>query len=213
MKKPTLFILLFLLLSCSLFAQNTNSFGRFSEYYQLSPREAHSILIDQAPFDSSWLHSPVGLSDTLPIHRLPFGYYLSVSARETLSGVEARVEVKPSYGLSDDEITQMLQSGFEYARADMEARGVKEQQVEASRVIEATEKALAADGDLLSPDERAALDAAVASLRSAADGLDARAIKLALEAFNRASNEFASRRMDRSIRAALSGHKIDDIRI
>ena len=138
---------------------------------------------------------------------------LSVSARETLSGVEARVEVKPSYGLSDDEITRMLQSGFEYARADMEARGLKEQQVEAARVIEATEKALLSDGDLLTADERTALDASVEALRSAAAGLDARAIKLALESFNRASNEFASRRMDRSIRAALSGHKIDDIRI
>ena len=82
MKKPTLFVLLFLLSSCSLFAQNTNTFGRYSEYYQLSPREAHSILVDQAPFDSSWLHSPVGLNDTLPSQRLPFGYYLSVSAQE-----------------------------------------------------------------------------------------------------------------------------------
>ncbi len=138
---------------------------------------------------------------------------LSVTARETTTGVEARVEVKPSYGLADNEIAEMLQAGFEHARDDMERRGLKEQQVEATRVIEATEKALAVDGGLLSDAERADLDAAIAALRSAAEGREVRAIKIQLEAFNRASNEFASRRMDKSIREALAGHKIDEIRI
>jgi len=138
---------------------------------------------------------------------------LSVSARETTTGVEARVEVKPSYGLADDEIASMLKAGFEHAQEDMEVRGLKEQQVEAMRVIEATEKALAIDGGLLDEAERAGLDAAIAALRHAAEGVEVRAIKIQLEAFNRASNEFASRRMDKSIREALAGHKIDDIRI
>jgi len=138
---------------------------------------------------------------------------LSVSARETSTGVEARVEVKPSYGLVDDEIADMLKAGFEHARSDMELRGLKEQQVEAERVIEATEQALAIDAGLLNEAERSALDGAIAALRSAAAGQDARAIKIQLEAFNRASNEFASRRMDKSIREALAGHKIDEIRI
>ena len=89
----------------------------------------------------------------------------------------------------------------------------KEQQVEAERVIEATEQALAIDASLLDEAERTALDAAIAALRSAAQGQDSRAIKIQLEAFNRASNEFASRRMDKSIRQALAGHKIDEIRI
>ena len=138
---------------------------------------------------------------------------LSVSAREQTTGVEARVEVKPSYGLADDEIAEMLKAGFEHAQNDMEVRALKEQQVEAERVIEATEKALQADGELLNEAERAELDAAIAALRNSAEGQDARAIKIQLEAFNRASNEFASRRMDKSIRGALAGHKIDEIRI
>ncbi len=138
---------------------------------------------------------------------------LSVTAREQTTGVEARVEVKPSYGLADDEIAQMLKAGFEHATRDMELRGLKEQQVEAARVVEATEKALAVDGGLLNDAERAALDVAIAALRTAAEGQDVRAIKIQLEAFNRASNEFASRRMDKSIREALAGHKIDDIKI
>ncbi|WP_374259686.1 Fe-S protein assembly chaperone HscA [Zoogloea sp.] len=138
---------------------------------------------------------------------------LSVTAREQTTGVEASVAVKPSYGLADDEIADMLKAGFEHAQFDMELRGLKEQQVEASRVIEATEKALASDGNLLDAGERAALDAAIAALRTAAAGDDVRAIKLQLEAFNRASNEFASRRMDKSIREALAGHKIDELRI
>ena len=138
---------------------------------------------------------------------------LSVTAREQTTGVEARVEVKPSYGLADQEITDMLKAGFEHARDDMELRGLKEQQVEAERVIEATEKALSKDGALLNAAERQALDAAIAALRAAATGRDARAIKIQLEAFNRASNDFASRRMDKSIREALAGHRIEDLRI
>ncbi len=138
---------------------------------------------------------------------------LSVSARELTTGVEASIAVKPSYGLADDEVTGMLKSGFEHAQADMERRGLAEQQVEAARVIEATEKALVTDGNLLNDTERAALDSALGALRDAAAGNDVRAIKLQLEAFNRASNEFASRRMDKSIRSALAGHKIDELRI
>ncbi|MCK6395377.1 Fe-S protein assembly chaperone HscA [Zoogloea sp.] len=138
---------------------------------------------------------------------------LSVAAREQTTGVEARVEVKPSYGLADHEIADMLKAGFDNARDDMELRGLREQQVEAERVVEATERALAADAMLLNETEREALDAAITALRTAAQGQDARAIKIQLEAFNRASNEFASRRMDKSIREALAGHRIDDLRI
>ena len=114
---------------------------------------------------------------------------------------------------ADNEIADMLKAGFEHAQQDMERRALKEQQVEAERVIEATEQALAIDASLLDEAERTALDAAIAALRSAAQGQDSRAIKIQLEAFNRASNEFASRRMDKSIRQALAGHKIDEIRI
>ncbi|WP_341649916.1 Fe-S protein assembly chaperone HscA [Thauera humireducens] len=137
---------------------------------------------------------------------------LSVSAREMSSGVEASVLVKPSYGLSDDEIAEMLKSGVEHAGDDMALRA-REQQVEAERVIEAAEQALAKDGHLLDGDERAAVDAAIARLRVLREGEDHRAIKTGIDAFARATDEFAARRMDNSIRSALAGHKVDELEL
>jgi molecular chaperone HscA len=138
---------------------------------------------------------------------------LSVSAREMSSGVEASVLVKPSYGLSDDEIAGMLKSGVEHANDDMMARALREQQVEAERVIEATEHALEQDGALLSDDERALIVQSIAKLRSLCAGLDHRAIKTGIAALARATDDFAARRMDNSIRSALAGHKIDEFEI
>ena len=138
---------------------------------------------------------------------------LSVSAREMSSGVEASVLVKPSYGLTDDEIAGMLRDGVERASEDIDARALREQQVEADRVIEATLVALEQDGDLLSGEERAAIDAAIAGARETAAGHDPRAIKRSTEALSRATNDFAARRMDKSIRAALAGHKVDEIQV
>lgn len=138
---------------------------------------------------------------------------LSVSAREMSSGVEASVLVKPSYGLSDDEIAEMLKSGVEHAGDDMALRALREQQVEAERVIEAAEQALAKDGHLLDGDERAAVDAAIARLRGLREGEDHRAIKTGIDAFARATDEFAARRMDNSIRSALAGHKVDELEL
>jgi molecular chaperone HscA len=136
---------------------------------------------------------------------------LSVSAREMSSGVEASVLVKPSYGLSDDEIAGMLQAGVERAGDDLVARALREQQVEADRVIEATEQALLKDGQLLDDAERAQIDEVLARLRSLRDGEDHRAIKAGIEALAKATDEFAARRMDSSIRSALAGHNIDEI--
>ncbi|AMO36381.1 Fe-S protein assembly chaperone HscA [Thauera humireducens] len=138
---------------------------------------------------------------------------LSVSAREMSSGVEASVLVKPSYGLSDDEIAEMLKSGVEHAGDDMALRALREQQVEAERVIEAAEQALAKDGHLLDGDERVAVDAAIARLRVLREGEDHRAIKTGIDAFARATDEFAARRMDNSIRSALAGHKVDELEL
>jgi molecular chaperone HscA len=138
---------------------------------------------------------------------------LSVSAREMSSGVEASVLVKPSYGLSDDEIAEMLKSGVEHAGDDMALRALREQQVEAERVIEATEQALTKDGRLLDTAERAAVDAAIARLRALREGDDHRAIKAGIDAFARATDEFAARRMDNSIRSALAGHKVDELEL
>jgi len=136
---------------------------------------------------------------------------LSVTAREETSGVEASIKVKPSYGLSDDDVARMLQESMSAADADARARMLREQQVEAQRLVEATEAALAADGDLLAPDERGRVDALLARLREAASATEAATVKSAVEALARGTEEFAARRMDRSIRAALAGRRVDDL--
>jgi molecular chaperone HscA len=136
---------------------------------------------------------------------------LSVAAQEMSSGVHASITVKPSYGLSDDEVARMLQESFGAADADMHARELREQQVEAQRLIEATQVALAADGDLLDDAERAGVDRLMAALQAAAQGRDPVAIKRAIEAMAHGTDDFAARRMDRSIRTALSGRRVDEI--
>ena len=138
---------------------------------------------------------------------------LAVSARETSTGVEAAITVKPSYGLSDEEISTMLQSGFEHAGDDARARVLRELQVEARRLIEAVEQALAADGELLDANERGTVNAALAALRLAADGDDPKQLRSCLDAASRATDDFASRRMDKSIRSALAGHKVDELKV
>jgi molecular chaperone HscA len=136
---------------------------------------------------------------------------LSVAAREQTTGVEASIAVKPSYGLGDDEIARMLRESFEKAADDMKARALAEARVDADHVAMATEGALAADGDLLSHEERAAIDAALAKVRTLRDGVDADALRLAVEALNRATEAFAARRMDRGVRQALAGRAIDTL--
>ncbi|MBA4742793.1 MAG: Fe-S protein assembly chaperone HscA [Azoarcus sp.] len=136
---------------------------------------------------------------------------LSVSARELSSGVEASIAVKPSYGLGDDEIASMLRAGMEHAGEDMNARALREQVVEAERAIEAVEQALRADGELITDNERARIDAAVAELQGLREGDDHLAIKAGLERLSQATDEFAARRMDKSIRAALAGRNVNEI--
>jgi molecular chaperone HscA len=138
---------------------------------------------------------------------------LSVSAREMTSGVEASITVKPSYGLSDDEIAGMLKDSMEYAGEDMQARSLREQQVEARRLIEATETALEDDGRLLAAAERLRIDRAIAALRASAAGSDSRATKAAFDALNSATQDFAERRMNQGIKRALTGHKIIEFKV
>ncbi len=133
---------------------------------------------------------------------------MSVSARESTSGVEASVTVKPTYGLSDEQITQMLKDSYEHARDDVHARALREQQVEAERMIEATESALREDADLLSSEEQESIRAEIAALRRLAAGNDHRAIKMQVDRVNKATEPFASRRMDRSVQRALSGRTV-----
>jgi molecular chaperone HscA len=136
---------------------------------------------------------------------------LSVSARELHSGVEASIEVKPSYGLGDDEIARMLQDSFSSAEQDMQLRALREEQVEAERILIATQSALDQDADLLSAEERSTIDTLMSQVRSAAQGSDHSIIKDAVEALAKATEEFAARRMDRSVRSVLAGRKLDEI--
>ncbi|MEW5892751.1 MAG: Fe-S protein assembly chaperone HscA [Pseudomonadota bacterium] len=139
---------------------------------------------------------------------------LAVSAREMSSGVEAHIEVKPSYGLTDDEVARMLRDSYEHARSDVEARQLAELKVDGQRLVEATEAALAEDGEaLLDARERAAIDALLQAMREALQGDDAKAIKRALEALNQGTGDFAARRMDASVRRALTGHKLEELDI
>ena len=133
---------------------------------------------------------------------------LSVAAREQVSGVEAHIAVKPSYGLSDDQIAEMLQSSFSTAEADMRARSVVEARVDAQRMILATQSALDADGDLLQSEERQTINAATQALQLAAASDDAAQIEAQTKALAQATEAFAAQRMNRGIAQALSGKNI-----
>jgi molecular chaperone HscA len=136
---------------------------------------------------------------------------LSVSARELTAGVEAAVVVKPSYGLSDGDVARMLQEGFRTAEDDMRARALREAQVDAERLALATRSALAADGDLLNADERTAIERDLAALDAARHGSDASAVRAALDALADSTEAFAAARMNRSIRAALTGRRVEEV--
>jgi molecular chaperone HscA len=135
---------------------------------------------------------------------------LGVSARELGSGVQAAVAVKPSYGLAEDDIARMLREGFAHADEDMQSRRLAESRVEAERMVLATRSALAADGDLLSETELAAIDTLVDAVLASASGDDPTAIDSAIEALAKGTEPFAAQRMNRGIRAALAGRKIGD---
>ena len=136
---------------------------------------------------------------------------LNVSAREETSGVQAAITVKPSYGLSDDEIARMLTESFTSAEADMVERALRESRVEAERMLLATRAALAADGDLLPADERARVEALLAAVQASREGSDHHAIDAAVEALAKGTEAFAAERMNRSIRQALSGRSIEEV--
>ncbi|MDI1275065.1 Fe-S protein assembly chaperone HscA [Polaromonas sp.] len=133
---------------------------------------------------------------------------LSVSAKEQGSGVEARIDVKPSYGLSDDDIARMLQESFSTAQQDMQARALAEAQVDADRMILATRSALDADADLLTPEEKAEIDRLMADLAAVRQQGDAAQIEAAIKALAAGTENFAAQRMNRGIRQALAGKNI-----
>ncbi len=136
---------------------------------------------------------------------------LTVSAREQTTGVEARIDVKPSYGLSDEQIAAMLQDSFATAEQDMQARAVVEARVDAERMVDATRSALAVDGGLLTASERAEIEALVQATEAARTLTDPAAIEAATQALAKGSEAFAARRMNRRITQALAGHHIDEL--
>lgn len=136
---------------------------------------------------------------------------LSVTAMEKSTGVEASIQVKPSYGLTDGEIATMIQDSMSYAEHDVKARMLAEQKVEAARVLESLAGALAADAALLSAAERQVIDAAAAHLSAVAQGNDTDAIEQAIKNVDKQTQEFAARRMDKSVRAALKGQSVDEV--
>ena len=139
---------------------------------------------------------------------------LSVSAREQTSGVEAHITVKPSYGLSEDQITGMLKDSFGAAESDKAARMLREAIVDAQRLIESIEAALATDGDnLLNTQEREAILAHITTLQATCQGTDSQAVKQASDALNHATETFAARRMDASVQKALAGKNLDSLEL
>jgi molecular chaperone HscA len=135
---------------------------------------------------------------------------LSVSAREMRSGVEASIVVKPSYGLADDDIARMLQDSFSSSESDMQARALREEQVEADRLLLAISAALETDKELLSTEELHSITSLSAKLKEIKQGNDHHAIKTGITALADATEEFAARRMDRSVRSALAGKNLEE---
>ncbi|MFG3454768.1 Fe-S protein assembly chaperone HscA [Stutzerimonas stutzeri] len=137
---------------------------------------------------------------------------LNVSARELASGVESSIQVKPSYGLSDGEIARMLEDSFRKASEDKIARALREQQVDAQRLLEAVEGALAVDGErLLSDEERAAIESQMQALRGLLDSQDGVAIERQIKRLSQITDAFAARRLDSTVKAALAGRRLNDI--
>jgi molecular chaperone HscA len=136
---------------------------------------------------------------------------LAVSARESTTGVQAAIAVKPSYGLTDAQITQMLRESLDHARDDVQLRVLKEQQVEGKRMLEAVENALRDDADLVSTEEQGAVRAELEALKKTLSCTDHRTIRSAIERVNRATEAFAGRRMDRAVNRALAGRNVESL--
>jgi molecular chaperone HscA len=136
---------------------------------------------------------------------------LSVSAREEGSGVQASITVKPSYGLADEDIARMLSESFGTAEADMHERALRESRVDAERLLLATRAALAADGDLLSDAERAEVESLLSAVATLRESGDRHALDAAVEALAKGTEAFAAERMNRGIRQALAGKRIEEV--
>src|SRR5262249_47311784 len=154
---------------------------------------------------------PAGLARLEVTFRVDADGLLSVTARELTTGIEQKVEVVPSYGLTDEEVEDMLLSALDHGEEDFERRRLIEARVEAEQVLAATRKALAVDADLLSGEERAKVEEALLALAEAVKGERTAPIKARTEALDDATHAWAGRRMDRAVARAIAGKQVGDI--
>jgi len=154
---------------------------------------------------------PAGMARLEVTFRVDENGLLSVTAKEQTTGVEQKIEVVPSYGLTDEEVENMLMDALDHGEEDLEQRRLVEARVEAERVLQATRKALTADADLLLPEETTRIDAALVDLEQAVRGDRAALIIARTEALDDATHAWAGRRMDRAIARAIAGKQIEEI--
>jgi molecular chaperone HscA len=153
---------------------------------------------------------PAGIARVEITYAVDADGILEVSAKELTTGIAQTIQVKPTYGLGEAEVEAMLIESIEHAEADVTERFVREWRVEAERIVASLESAFAVDGELLSAPERAAIEAQVAGLRGAMGGSDYLAIKAWIEAVDQATKVFAERRMDKHIKMAMAGHRVEE---
>jgi molecular chaperone HscA len=153
---------------------------------------------------------PAGLARVAVTFQVDADGILSVTAREQLTGVSQTITVKPSHGLTDEEIERMLLASIEHAEEDVQARLLIDNRVEAQRILKAAEKQLESNGDLLSLEERQQIESQMATVRATAQGSDHNAIKTEIEKLDHVSADFAKRVMDRGIERVLKGHSVGE---
>ena len=153
---------------------------------------------------------PAGIARVEITYAVDADGILQVSARELTTGLEQKIQVKPTYGLTEDEVEQMLVESIEHAEEDVSQRFLVEWRVEGDRILGSLESAFALDGELLAPPERAAIDERMRGLREAMAGTDYLAVKAWIDSVDGASKAFAERRMDKHIRQAMAGHRVEE---
>ncbi len=153
---------------------------------------------------------PAGIARVEITYAVDADGILQVSARELTTGIEQKIQVKPTYGLTEEEVEQMLVESIEHAEEDVTQRFLVEWRVEGDRILSSLESAFALDGELLAPAERAALEERMRGLREAMAGADYLAVKAWIDSVDAASKAFAERRMDKHIRQAMAGHRVEE---
>ena len=153
---------------------------------------------------------PAGIARVEITYAVDADGILQVSARELTTGIEQKIQVKPTYGLTEEEVEQMLVESIEHAEEDVTQRFLVEWRVEGDRILSSLESAFALDGELLAPAERAALEERMSGLREAMAGADYLAVKAWIDSVDAASKAFAERRMDKHIRQAMAGHRVEE---